>query len=1137
MSLAGGFLRGYPVSPSLKFRHCFALASLHTHRLSETFTTLFAELRDSPRGPGQFLVIAPCVGRVFDQKKKKIPVSSCGVFRAPRRSWELVEWAEDETTGLFLKRAAYAVAGRRRTHFPRGENRRKLLAQHPSRTTAYGWAYQRLGRSAAGHNHTALRRIGWLNASKILIPRHAPFSGSVCIRCFGRLDQRFVILGPPRVAAGRGVGLKSEVSNGEEEGCLFASESLFPPNSTFRSGCNPLDAAARREEWNGITGEEIRSRAGKEPPVLLTPALNSDWSRTRAARLLVELDAWRGRRLLPGWRGEDSWSACANSTCRLCLQSNARLCTASLMTSSHPFLTTSANFAKTVKHWGSRNFELVSPCLTRRSYDARLSFNRQLSSRSIDCVYKKHLRGVVMVPNTPWHACSQCVDVICGKDQLHLEVFLELVDEYELVFSASPRHFSLACIAIGPLIVTATCLAGAAVAERLDCSPPKLNRAQSPAGSLPDFRRWESRRTMPLVARVFSGIFRFSRTCIPAPLHAHLISQSSALETSCINLDLKLTFGNGRDFDIEDLVHESVEFNFEENSRPFKERRGDIGRRRVIHPSSFEPQPREQPPNGRDLSRPIPQSKFAGDRPRFDAPRALSTRRGFIKQAAAQGFVPDSYVVAGRVPAKRRILALQITALTLRGGPVVTRWTRIGEAPGSIPGPPILTWFSEIIPGECLDDKDHGPFLPQSIFPVQLTPSLMTSLSTTLSTCIHVVYSPTLRKINIARSPPTKANRDQSPAGSPDFRKWESCRTMPLIGGVFFGDLPFLPPLHSGATPYSLQTPSSALKTTLLRAAQISSLNIAPPPLLQLVVLPTPRLPHANACLWGNQATDGRRGKARRMKKKGRERARSRQRRQRVAKEAVGFTCSECWGMEMDVGASGGQAPCILRASDMLKQGIAMGRANLEHLGYERYAAVPGVAKWRWLALEPDKSLQSATLFFAARQISRGRCHHLAQGEDLEGYVVKKIKTNQVYVGMSARRTGSRRPSPPTKANRVQSPVVSPDFHMWESCRTMPLVGVCSRGSPVSPAPSFRRCSILASITLIGSEDLVAKLLDGLSTPQPSPPASGRLVQGAVEVKPTVTTEFRVKRASSETSLDGPPAANIQLALALDSAG
>ncbi|KAJ8868537.1 hypothetical protein PR048_030065 [Dryococelus australis] len=72
----------------------------------------------------------------------------------------------------------------------------------------------------------------------------------------------------------------------------------------------------------------------------------------------------------------------------------------------------------------------------------------------------------------------------------------------------------------------------------------------------------------------------------------------------------------------------------------------------------------------------------------------------------------------------------------------------------------------------------------------------------------------------LARSPPTKANRVQSPAGSPDFRKRESCRTMPLIGGFFFSGIsrfhhPFIPaPLE-----YSLQSPSSALKTSLLRAA------------------------------------------------------------------------------------------------------------------------------------------------------------------------------------------------------------------------------------------------------------------------------------------------------------------------------
>ncbi|KAJ8866351.1 hypothetical protein PR048_032194 [Dryococelus australis] len=40
---------------------------------------------------------------------------------------------------------------------------------------------------------------------------------------------------------------------------------------------------------------------------------------------------------------------------------------------------------------------------------------------------------------------------------------------------------------------------------------------------------------------------------------------------------------------------------------------------------------------------------------------------------------------------------------------------------------------------------------------------------------------------------------------------------------------------------------------------------------------------------------------------------------------------------------------------------------------------------------------------------------------------------------------------PSTEVNRVQSQAESfPDFHKWETCRTMPLVGGFSRGSPVS---------------------------------------------------------------------------------------
>ncbi|KAJ8878055.1 hypothetical protein PR048_022518 [Dryococelus australis] len=76
-------------------------------------------------------------------------------------------------------------------------------------------------------------------------------------------------------------------------------------------------------------------------------------------------------------------------------------------------------------------------------------------------------------------------------------------------------------------------------------------------------------------------------------------------------------------------------------------------------------------------------------------------------------------------------------------------------------------------------------------------------------------------------SPTTKANRVHSPAGSPDFREWELCRTMPLVSGFSRGST-VSPPFHSRIAPYSPRSPSSALKISLLRAAQISSLTYQP---------------------------------------------------------------------------------------------------------------------------------------------------------------------------------------------------------------------------------------------------------------------------------------------------------------------
>ncbi|KAJ8867339.1 hypothetical protein PR048_031140 [Dryococelus australis] len=94
------------------------------------------------------------------------------------------------------------------------------------------------------------------------------------------------------------------------------------------------------------------------------------------------------------------------------------------------------------------------------------------------------------------------------------------------VFSCKSAIGSKACRAVlinyDPIQkVTSLC---ATVAEWLDCSPPtKTNQVPSPAGSLPDIRKWGSYQTYD------PGISRFPLPCIPALLRSRLASLSHRL--------------------------------------------------------------------------------------------------------------------------------------------------------------------------------------------------------------------------------------------------------------------------------------------------------------------------------------------------------------------------------------------------------------------------------------------------------------------------------------------------------------------------------------------------------------------------------------------------------------------------------
>ncbi|KAJ8870025.1 hypothetical protein PR048_029036 [Dryococelus australis] len=82
----------------------------------------------------------------------------------------------------------------------------------------------------------------------------------------------------------------------------------------------------------------------------------------------------------------------------------------------------------------------------------------------------------------------------------------------------------------------------------------EANRVRFPAESLPDFLMWESCWTMALVGGFFAEISRFPHPFIPALLHTHLTSLSSALESSMLGASqISLLYCETVDRDVETL--------------------------------------------------------------------------------------------------------------------------------------------------------------------------------------------------------------------------------------------------------------------------------------------------------------------------------------------------------------------------------------------------------------------------------------------------------------------------------------------------------------------------------------------------------------------------------------------------------
>ncbi|KAJ8878807.1 hypothetical protein PR048_019393 [Dryococelus australis] len=143
---------------------------------------------------------------------------------------------------------------------------------------------------------------------------------------------------------------------------------------------------------------------------------------------------------------------------------------------------------------------------------------------------KRRRRGVSQRPFFPLFLLSgKCLFTRTSIVRWRLSLFLSAFTNYHLQNALSntlPVHGrfilcrSFSEQLVQPLGRDVKPTLGATVAERLDCSPPtKTKRVQSPVGSLPDFRKWESScRMMPLAGGLSRGSPISPRPYFPALL-------------------------------------------------------------------------------------------------------------------------------------------------------------------------------------------------------------------------------------------------------------------------------------------------------------------------------------------------------------------------------------------------------------------------------------------------------------------------------------------------------------------------------------------------------------------------------------------------------------------------------------------
>ncbi|KAJ8893076.1 hypothetical protein PR048_005659 [Dryococelus australis] len=166
--------------------------------------------------------------------------------------------------------------------------------------------------------------------------------------------------------------------------------------------------------------------------------------------------------------------------------------------------------------------------------------------------------------------------------------------------------------------------------------------------------------------------------------------------------------------------------------------------------------------------------------------------------------------------------------------------------------------------------------------------------------------------------------------------------------------------------------------------------------------------------------------------------------------------------------------------------------SELRCVGYVVHVLI----SYQWLRVKMDALLFRKRNVCAQREegrrkMGRVRPPFLRQWQTAEACVTRAVKLPRSTVRLTNIRaavleTLILRETHKSRTRTANTISEYPDQR--ESCRTMPLVGGFSRGSPVSRAPAFWRCSIITSFALIGSQDLDVKRRSNLSTELNSTP-------------------------------------------------